>query len=78
MSDWPQGYGRRVLTEVDSTMAEAARIGGSEFPAPTRLADPGSAFGCRAGGVERPTRVSDPPHASPAASPRQTARTRSG
>ncbi|MDQ2091436.1 biotin--[acetyl-CoA-carboxylase] ligase [Marimonas arenosa] len=27
MSDWPQGYGRRVLAEVDSTMAEAARIG---------------------------------------------------
>ncbi|WP_137699958.1 biotin--[acetyl-CoA-carboxylase] ligase [Marimonas lutisalis] len=27
MSDWPEGYGRRVLAEVDSTMAEAARIG---------------------------------------------------
>lgn len=26
MSGWPQGYGRRVLDEVDSTMAEAARI----------------------------------------------------
>ena len=26
MSDWPQGYGRRVLSEVDSTNAEAARI----------------------------------------------------
>ena len=29
MSGWPQGYGRRVLDEVDSTMAEAARIGPS-------------------------------------------------
>lgn len=27
-SDWPAGYGRRVLTEVDSTNAEAARIAG--------------------------------------------------
>ena len=27
MSGWPQGYGRRVLDEVDSTMAEAARVG---------------------------------------------------
>lgn len=27
MSGWPEGYGRRVLDEVDSTMAEAARIG---------------------------------------------------
>lgn len=26
MSDWPEGYGRRVLDEVDSTMEEAARI----------------------------------------------------
>ncbi|SEQ40113.1 biotin--[acetyl-CoA-carboxylase] ligase [Thalassovita taeanensis] len=26
MSDWPVGYGRRVLAEVDSTNAEAARI----------------------------------------------------
>ena len=26
MMDWPQGYGRRVLAEVDSTNAEAARI----------------------------------------------------
>ncbi|MFY0597322.1 MAG: biotin--[acetyl-CoA-carboxylase] ligase [Cognatishimia sp.] len=26
MSDWPIGYGRRVLAEVDSTNAEAARI----------------------------------------------------
>ena len=26
MSDWPQGYGLRVLEEVDSTMAEAMRI----------------------------------------------------
>lgn len=25
MSDWPLGYGRQVLAEVDSTMAEAAR-----------------------------------------------------
>ncbi len=25
-SDWPQGYGRRVLASVDSTNAEAARI----------------------------------------------------
>ncbi|WP_322866007.1 biotin--[acetyl-CoA-carboxylase] ligase [Aquicoccus sp. G2-2] len=27
MSGWPEGYGRRVLAQVDSTMAEAARIG---------------------------------------------------
>ncbi|MEZ5715494.1 MAG: biotin--[acetyl-CoA-carboxylase] ligase [Paracoccaceae bacterium] len=27
MTDWPGEYGRRVLEEVDSTMAEAARIG---------------------------------------------------
>lgn len=27
MSDWPEGYGHRVLPNVDSTMAEAARIG---------------------------------------------------
>ena len=26
MMDWPEGYGRRVLAEVDSTNAEAARI----------------------------------------------------
>ncbi|MGR3712115.1 MAG: biotin--[acetyl-CoA-carboxylase] ligase [Shimia sp.] len=26
MTDWPQGYGRRVLAEVDSTNAEAARL----------------------------------------------------
>lgn len=26
MSEWPQGYGRRILAEVDSTNAEAARI----------------------------------------------------
>lgn len=26
MSGWPQGYGRRVLAEVDSTNAEAARM----------------------------------------------------
>lgn len=26
MNGWPEGYGRRVLDEVDSTMAEAARI----------------------------------------------------
>lgn len=26
---WPEGYGRRVLAEVDSTNAEAARIAGS-------------------------------------------------
>lgn len=26
MSDWPVGYGRRVLDEVDSTMAEAGRV----------------------------------------------------
>ena len=25
LSEWPMGYGRQVLTEVDSTMAEAAR-----------------------------------------------------
>lgn len=28
MSDWPEGYGKRVLAEVDSTNAEAARIAG--------------------------------------------------
>lgn len=28
-SEWPEGYGRRVLTEVDSTNAEAARIAGT-------------------------------------------------
>lgn len=28
MSGWPEGYGRRVLAEVDSTNAEAARIAG--------------------------------------------------
>ncbi|KPA23030.1 Bifunctional ligase/repressor BirA [Shimia sp. SK013] len=28
MTTWPQGYGRRVLAEVDSTNAEAARIAG--------------------------------------------------
>ncbi len=27
--DWPEGYGRRVLAEVDSTNAEAARIASS-------------------------------------------------
>lgn len=27
--DWPDGYGRRVLAEVDSTNAEAARIAGN-------------------------------------------------
>ncbi len=26
--DWPEGYGRRILQEVDSTNAEAARISG--------------------------------------------------
>ncbi|MCE8545617.1 biotin--[acetyl-CoA-carboxylase] ligase [Ruegeria pomeroyi] len=26
MSDWPQGYGKRVLDEVDSTLNEAGRI----------------------------------------------------
>lgn len=26
MSDWPQGYGKRVLDQVDSTLNEAARI----------------------------------------------------
>ncbi len=26
MTDWPAGYGRRVLAEVDSTNAEAARV----------------------------------------------------
>lgn len=25
MTDWPQGYGRRILAEVDSTLSEAAR-----------------------------------------------------
>lgn len=28
-SDWPLGYGKRILAEVDSTNAEAARIAGS-------------------------------------------------
>jgi BirA family biotin operon repressor/biotin-[acetyl-CoA-carboxylase] ligase len=28
-SDWPEAYGRRVLDEVDSTNAEAARIAGN-------------------------------------------------
>lgn len=28
MGDWPEGYGRRVLPQVDSTNAEAARIVG--------------------------------------------------
>ena len=26
MTDWPTGYGRRVLREIDSTLSEAARI----------------------------------------------------
>lgn len=26
MTEWPEGYGRRVLDEVDSTLSEAARI----------------------------------------------------
>lgn len=26
MSDWPEGYGKRILEEVDSTLDEAARI----------------------------------------------------
>ena len=26
MAEWPEGYGRRVLDEVDSTLSEAARI----------------------------------------------------
>ena len=26
MTDWPIGYGRRVLAEVDSTLDEAARL----------------------------------------------------
>ena len=26
MADWPEGYGRRVLAEVDSTNVEAARM----------------------------------------------------
>lgn len=33
MSGWPQGYGRRVLDQVDSTNAEAARIAG-DLPGP--------------------------------------------
>lgn len=33
MSNWPEGYGRRVLQSVDSTLSEAARIVGD-------LADP--------------------------------------
>lgn len=27
MSGWPEGYGRRILEQIDSTMSEAARIG---------------------------------------------------
>ncbi len=34
MTDWPDGYGRRVLTKVDSTNAEAARVA-SELNGPT-------------------------------------------
>ena len=26
MTDWPDGYGRRILETVDSTLSEAARI----------------------------------------------------
>ncbi|PSL20395.1 biotin--[acetyl-CoA-carboxylase] ligase [Shimia abyssi] len=33
MQEWPAGYGRRVLAEVDSTNAEAARIA-PELPGP--------------------------------------------
>ena len=29
MSEWPTGYDRRVLAEVDSTNAEAARLAGN-------------------------------------------------
>ncbi|MEQ8896634.1 MAG: biotin--[acetyl-CoA-carboxylase] ligase [Roseovarius sp.] len=29
VSGWPEGYGRRVLAEVDSTNAEAARVAGT-------------------------------------------------
>lgn len=28
MTDWPEGYGKRILEEVDSTLDEAARIAG--------------------------------------------------
>jgi BirA family biotin operon repressor/biotin-[acetyl-CoA-carboxylase] ligase len=34
MTDWPQGYGRRVLAEVESTNAEAARMA-ADFTGPT-------------------------------------------
>ena len=34
MKTWPVGYGRRVLAEVDSTNAEAARIA-AELAGPT-------------------------------------------
>ncbi|WP_294623310.1 biotin--[acetyl-CoA-carboxylase] ligase [uncultured Roseovarius sp.] len=34
MTDWPEGYDRRVLAEVDSTNAEAARVAG-ELTGPT-------------------------------------------
>lgn len=34
MNDWPEGYDRRVLDEVDSTNAEATRLAG-ELVAPT-------------------------------------------
>ena len=26
MTDWPEGYGKRILDAVDSTLDEAARI----------------------------------------------------
>ena len=34
MTDWPEGYGRIVLDQTDSTMAEAARRAG-ELAGPT-------------------------------------------
>ncbi|TNF22991.1 MAG: biotin--[acetyl-CoA-carboxylase] ligase [Rhodobacteraceae bacterium] len=53
--DWPEGYGRRVLAEVDSTNAEAARIA-------ARLAGPEWILGLRqtAGKGRRGRPWSDP------------------
>ena len=37
MNNWPEGYGRRVLDQVDSTNAEAARIAPGSCPDMSRL-----------------------------------------
>ncbi len=56
MADWPEGYGRRVLAQVDSTNAEAARIAPS-LTAPgmdSRVApDQGAAGGAGGPGLTR-------------------------